>query len=170
MSQVILTHRCHIQSCQKLTNLQCSSCKTVYYCGRKHQKQDWKTHKLVCGKQLLSSQNLSQIDSKSSSLTSKNVTLQQRRKIDNNISNYRKEIEGKVIRLIANAIDITDLSKVTLEKSLTDDLGADEIEVIEILMGVEVEFDLKFCNDEEKKLSTVSDIVKSIAKHKQIND
>ncbi|MFH1831751.1 MAG: zinc finger MYND domain-containing protein [bacterium] len=39
-------HKCLF--CHELASLQCSQCKSVYYCSKKCQKQHWKTHKLVC--------------------------------------------------------------------------------------------------------------------------
>ncbi|KAL1759603.1 hypothetical protein FB107DRAFT_204652 [Schizophyllum commune] len=38
--------RCTV--CNAITNLRCSRCSSVYYCGKEHISQDWKKHKVVC--------------------------------------------------------------------------------------------------------------------------
>ena len=43
-----MSNRCAIKICNKETTKYCSGCKTVYYCGRTCQKQDWKHHKNEC--------------------------------------------------------------------------------------------------------------------------
>lgn len=39
---------CLVPNCNEISNLTCSACKTVYYCGRLHQTEDWKSHKKNC--------------------------------------------------------------------------------------------------------------------------
>jgi hypothetical protein len=40
--------KCVCAVCQGLAKLRCSACKNVWYCGKEHQKEDWKIHKAKC--------------------------------------------------------------------------------------------------------------------------
>lgn len=48
---------------------------------------------------------------------------------------------------------------VTLEASLTDDLDADSLDAVELIMAVEDEFDIEISDEEAAKMKTVQDIV-----------
>ena len=62
------TNKCVI--CGKEEDLlKCSQCKSVFYCSKEHQKQDWKTHQKVCIPQLLTSDTLNTSGSNSSNTT-----------------------------------------------------------------------------------------------------
>ena len=45
---VIMTNYCVAPNCNEISNLICSGCRTVNYCGRVHQTEDWKSHKKNC--------------------------------------------------------------------------------------------------------------------------
>ena len=51
---------------------------------------------------------------------------------------------------------------VTLESTFIDDLGADSLDVFQIIMGLEEEFDIEIPDDQVEKIKTVGDIVKFI--------
>lgn len=55
-----------------------------------------------------------------------------------------------------------DESEVTMEASLKDDLEADSLDVVELVMELEDEFDLEISDEEAEKISTVGEIVNYI--------
>ena len=55
-----------------------------------------------------------------------------------------------------------DEDTVTLEASFVDDLGADSLDVVELIMGLETEFDIEIPDDQAEKISTVGDAVNYI--------
>ena len=54
--------------------------------------------------------------------------------------------------------------KVTMEANLFDDLGADSLDVFQIIMGIEEEFDIEIANEDAENISTVRDAVEQIKK------
>lgn len=54
--------------------------------------------------------------------------------------------------------------KVTLESKIAEDLGADSIDAIELIMGVEQEFDIEISDDEAMNIKTIGDLVEVINK------
>lgn len=55
-----------------------------------------------------------------------------------------------------------DENAVTLEASFVDDLGADSLDIVELIMGLETEFDIEIPDDQAEKISTVGDAVNYI--------
>jgi acyl carrier protein len=55
-----------------------------------------------------------------------------------------------------------DEEKITLEASITDDLGADSLDVVDLVMSLEEEFDLEIPDEDVEGMKTVGDIVKYI--------
>ncbi len=55
-----------------------------------------------------------------------------------------------------------DESAVTMEASFVDDLGADSLDIVELIMGLETEFDLERPDEQAEKISTVGDAVNYI--------
>jgi acyl carrier protein len=66
----------------------------------------------------------------------------------------------KVQEIIVNQLGI-DKDEVTLESDI-DDLGADSLDFVEILMAVEEEFDIEITDDEAEVIDTVEDLVECI--------
>ena len=58
-----------------------------------------------------------------------------------------------------------DADEVTLEASFVDDLGADALDVVELIMGLETEFDIEIPDEDAEKISTVGDAVEYIKSH-----
>ena len=52
-----------------------------------------------------------------------------------------------------------DETEVTMESTFIDDLGADSLDVFQIIMGIEEEFDIEIPNEEAEKIVTVGDAV-----------
>ena len=62
--------------------------------------------------------------------------------------------------------DVLNVSKddIHQETTFVDDLGADSLDIFQIIMGIEEEFDIEIDNDEAEKISTVQDAVDQIKK------
>jgi len=60
--------------------------------------------------------------------------------------------------------DVMNVSKddIRLTTTFVDDLGADSLDVFQIIMGIEEEFDIEIDNEEAEKISTVQDAVNQI--------
>lgn len=67
----------------------------------------------------------------------------------------------KVKKIIAEQLDI-DPESITYESSITDDLGADSLDVVDIVMSFEDEFGIEIPDEAVETIRTVSDIVKYI--------
>lgn len=69
----------------------------------------------------------------------------------------------KVIEIIVDQLDL-DADKITAESSLVDDLGADSLDIIELVMSFEDEFGVKMPDEDLEKIKTVGDIVNALEK------
>ncbi len=58
-----------------------------------------------------------------------------------------------------------DESAVTLTASFVDDLGADSLDIVELIMGLETEFDIEIPDEDAEKIRTVGDAVNYIKDH-----
>ena len=67
----------------------------------------------------------------------------------------------KVKELIAEQLDV-DADTVTVTSNIQDDLGADSLDVVDLVMSFEEEFDIEIPDDQVEKIKTVGDIVKFI--------
>ena len=67
----------------------------------------------------------------------------------------------KVKKIIVDQLDVEE-DKVTEAASITDDLGADSLDVVDRVMSFEEEFDIEIPDDQVEKIKTVGDIVKFI--------
>ena len=67
----------------------------------------------------------------------------------------------KLQSIIAEVLNI-DADEVTMDKTFVDDLGADSLDVFQIIMGIEEEFDIEIPNDAAENISTVSDALDAI--------
>lgn len=75
------------------------------------------------------------------------------------------EIEAKVIELIVDKLGV-DASEVTPEASFANDLGADSLDTVELMMGFEKEFDMTIPDEEAQTIKTVGDAINYIESHK----
>ena len=69
----------------------------------------------------------------------------------------------KLRDIIVEVLDV-DETEVTMESTFIDDLGADSLDVFQIIMGIEEEFDIEIPNEEAEKIVTVGDAVEQIKK------
>ena len=70
-------------------------------------------------------------------------------------------IQDKVKSIVATKLGIAE-SEITPDKNLTNDLGADSLDVVELSMALEREFNLKFEDTDTEKIQTVADLYKLI--------
>ena len=67
----------------------------------------------------------------------------------------------KLKGIIADVLNV-DASDITMETTFVDDLGADSLDIFQIIMGIEEEFDIEIDNDDAEKIVTVGDAVEQI--------
>jgi acyl carrier protein len=71
------------------------------------------------------------------------------------------DIEAKVKEIIVNKLGV-DEAQVTTEASFTNDLGADSLDTVELVMEFEKAFNLQIPDEDAEKIATVGDAVKYI--------
>ncbi len=64
----------------------------------------------------------------------------------------------KVKKIIVEQLGVEE-DEIAMESSFIDDLGADSLDIVELIMALEEEFDLEIPDSEAEKISTVGDIV-----------
>lgn len=64
----------------------------------------------------------------------------------------------KLKKVIAEVLNV-DPEEITMETTFMDDLGADSLDVFQIIMGIEEEFDIEIPADKAEKISTVEEAV-----------
>ena len=69
----------------------------------------------------------------------------------------------KLQAIIADVLNVPK-DDITPETTLVEDLGVDSLEVFQIIMGIEEEFDIEIDNEEAEKITTVQDAVEQIKK------
>ncbi len=67
-------------------------------------------------------------------------------------------IEDKVREIIAEKLSV-DLAEVIPEASFVDDLGADSLDLVELIMTMEEEFDIDISDEDAEKLESVKDAI-----------
>ena len=72
-----------------------------------------------------------------------------------------KDISNKVKKMVANHLGVEEL-KVTAEANFIDDLGADSLDTVELVMAFEEEFGAEISDSEAEKILTVGDAIKFI--------
>jgi acyl carrier protein len=75
-------------------------------------------------------------------------------------------VEQRVREIVAEQLE-RDLNEVTIASSLIDDLGADSLDVVELVMKMEEEFGIEIPDEEAEKIKTVNDVIQYITTHKK---
>jgi acyl carrier protein len=73
-------------------------------------------------------------------------------------------VEDKVKKIIAEKLSV-DLEEVVPEASFVDDLGADSLDLVELIMSMEEEFDIDISDEDAEKLVFVKDAIEYINSH-----
>ena len=72
----------------------------------------------------------------------------------------------KIKDIIVEQLNIDDGAFINLDTNLQEDLDADSLDAVEIIMNIEEEFDIKVDDDELENIKTIGDIVKYIENNK----
>jgi acyl carrier protein len=75
------------------------------------------------------------------------------------------EIKDKIVSIIVDKLGV-EPGEVTNEASFTNDLGADSLDTVELIMEFEKEFNLAIPDDQAEKIATVGDAIKYIEENK----
>ena len=67
----------------------------------------------------------------------------------------------KLQEIIADVLNV-ETDDITMETTFVDDLGADSLDIFQIIMGIEETFDIEIDNDDAEQISTVGDAVEQI--------
>ena len=67
----------------------------------------------------------------------------------------------KLKQIIVEVLNV-DENEITMDTTIIDDLGADSLDVFQIIMGLEEEFDIEIPNEQAEKIVTVADAVEQI--------
>ncbi|HXH64955.1 MAG TPA: acyl carrier protein [Mariprofundaceae bacterium] len=72
------------------------------------------------------------------------------------------EIEAKVIKIVADQLNV-DESEINSDSSFVDDLGADSLDTVELVMAFEEEFGIEIPDEDAEKIQTVQNAIDYIA-------
>ena len=74
-------------------------------------------------------------------------------------------VEAKVREIICEQLGVSE-GDVTPDASFIEDLGADSLDIVELVMALEEEYDVEISDEEAEKIRTVQDVVNYIESHK----
>jgi acyl carrier protein len=72
-------------------------------------------------------------------------------------------VEEKIKKIIAEKLSV-DLAEVVPEASFVDDLGADSLDLVELIMSMEEEFDTEISDEDAEQITTVKDAIAYVSK------
>jgi len=67
-------------------------------------------------------------------------------------------VEAKVKAIVVDQLGVAE-DEVVLQASFTDDLGADSLDTVELVMALEEEFELEIPDEDAEKIATVQDVI-----------
>jgi acyl carrier protein len=73
------------------------------------------------------------------------------------------DLEVRVKKIVAEQLNVPDENDITLESSFIDDLGADSLDTVELVMAFEEEFNLEISDEDADKIKTVGDALNYIS-------
>jgi acyl carrier protein len=79
-----------------------------------------------------------------------------------------KELSEKVKRIVSEQLGV-DESEVTPKASFVDDLGADSLDQVELVMALEEAFELEISDEDAEKIRSVQDAIDYIEKHAKVS-
>ena len=75
-------------------------------------------------------------------------------------------ILDRVKKIIAEQLGV-DADEVTMDSSFVDDLGADSLDIVELIMALEEDFDIEIPDEDAEKIASVGDVVEYIRAHSE---
>ena len=75
-------------------------------------------------------------------------------------------ILDRVKKVIADQLGL-DVKEITMESSFVDDLGADSLDIVELIMALEEDFDIEIPDEDAEKITSVGNIVEYIKAHSE---
>ena len=70
-------------------------------------------------------------------------------------------VEDKIKTIVAEQLGVSE-DEVTPEASFTDDLGADSLDIVELVMAIEEEYGIEISDDDAEKIQTIQDAISYI--------
>ena len=68
----------------------------------------------------------------------------------------KEEVVARLKEIIMDRLDVED-GQIVLEASFVEDLGADSLDIVELIMGIEEDFDIEIPDEDAEKLTTVEE-------------
>ncbi len=68
----------------------------------------------------------------------------------------KEEVVAKLKAIVSDRLDVEE-DQVTPEKNFVEDLGADSLDIVELIMGIEEEFDIEIPDEDAEKLTSVGE-------------
>lgn len=75
------------------------------------------------------------------------------------------DVLSRVKKIVIEHLDVDDAEKISENASFIDDLGADSLDIVELVMAFEEEFDIEIPDDAAEHIQKVGDAVKFISEH-----
>ncbi len=77
-----------------------------------------------------------------------------------------QEVVGKVRKMVASQLGKSE-EEISLESAFIEDLGADSLDLVELVMAMEDEFGLEISDEDAERIVTVQDVINHILEHKK---
>lgn len=81
----------------------------------------------------------------------------------------REEVLARLKEIIIDRLDVEE-DQIKPEASFVEDLGADSLDIVELIMGIEEEFDIEIPDEDAEKLTTVGEAIDYSSKKLGIED
>jgi acyl carrier protein len=75
-------------------------------------------------------------------------------------------VQARVKEIVCEQLGVS-AEEVTTEASFIEDLGADSLDIVELVMALEEEYEMEISDEDAEKIRTVGDVVKYIDEHKK---
>ncbi len=74
-------------------------------------------------------------------------------------------VEGRVKEIVCEQLGVSE-AEVTPAASFIEDLGADSLDIVELVMALEEEYEMEISDEDAEKIKTVQDVIQYIESHK----